>query len=216
MKYILSLIFVISSLLVTLVYSTTPVDSDLFEGNYFNTSCIDAPPYINCQYGNWYMDYIGMQYIYDQNIDLFPTFTVAILDTAIDINHEDIDYNLVRDISTEDNPVLKYDNKEDYAYHGNLVTSLFSAGTIGNGYGGRGIVNTKTLFLSVVSQSDLIVNDDTVSIAYNAQTVLEGIDRLLNPTLTLTLTEGFTKPKIISLSIGVSPKTEINQKGDSF
>lgn len=217
MKFILSLILVLNIFLANPAYSITPVDSPEFEGANHASLCADAPSYIDCLDGNWYLDYIGMPYIYSKNVDiLYTDFTVAILDTAIDTNHEDLDSNIIKDISFDKYLTLRYPILSGYKDHGNLVTSLFSGGVIANQLGGRGIVNTKTLFLSATSVSDLLDSQNqNVSIGYNEITVLEGIDRLLNPSQT-SLNQGYTKPKIISLSVGVSPKTEIATKGHNF
>lgn len=214
MKFILSLTFVLCQLLLSPVYSATPVDSDYFEGNY-NNNCTLSHPNETCQYGNWYLNYIGMNYIYNNDFNLYPDFTVAVLDTAVDLLHEDLDFNIVRDISLDKYSVLRYPHTSWYPNHGNAVIGLFSAGKIGNGLGGRGLVNARTLFLSANSTSDLLDNQgNNFSIGYNANTVLEGIDRLVNPIINST--DGFKAPKIVSLSVGVSPKTELATRGLNY
>lgn len=213
MKIILSFVLVLNLLFVNNVYSMTPVDSPEFSDT---GNCFFPPANATCESGNWYLDYIGMQYVYDNNLDLFPSFTVGLFDTVLDKrnlinNHEDIDYDLIFDLS--DLYGYSYDFKNGYLSHANMTASLFSAGTIANGLGGRGIINAKTLFLSFLAKSDYLdPNGNNYAIGDKNFTVIEGLNRLLNYPNQGT----FSKPKVISISAGISSDTELQRKGINF
>lgn len=197
---------------ITQSYSQTPIDSPEFEGIGHNIECQDSPSNFTCLDGNWYLSYIGMQYIYDININLKPNFTVAVLDCALKIEHEDIDNNLVRDISLENNNVYKYIPGDNFKKHGTATTSLFSGGIIDNDIGGRGIINARTLFLSYLVETYVGSNKE---IAYDIDSLISGFTRLLNPTPELQ-SQGYYRPKIVNFSVGISPKTEFMSKRINF
>jgi hypothetical protein len=131
-----------------------------YSGNLdaLDSNCSFLPAEVECLKGGWYLDYIGMNYIYDNNYDLTPDFTVGIMDTGIGY-HSDIDLCevgqtdcLVTDISDygSNTPIAKIG---EITGHGNAITSIFS-GSRNELNGMRSIVQAKTLFISHSSIGD--------------------------------------------------------------
>ncbi len=156
-------------------FSVTPLHSSNLDDVDIN--CDPFHLVDECLKGGWYLDYIGMQYIYDNDYDLTPNFNVGIVDSSVG-HHVSIDLCdnqgqencLVTDISTPD-----IDNKiipkvGDITSHGNMVTSIFS-GSKNEENGMRSIVQAKTIFVSFHSRDGdndgldiLLLNNPSIKI----------------------------------------------------
>lgn len=164
--------------------------------------------------GGWYILETGIDKLYNEGVNLYPDFTVGVYDAAISLDHEDFHSNIVdlgeNKSSYEEwaqSEYLYFSDKRGQTSHGNMTTGIFSGAKIGNGEGARGVINAKTLF---VSQFHEPLNSQSTcgSTSVDTKACLEN---LINyPTYSSgkildRYSEGYRRPKIISISMALSP-----------
>lgn len=187
MKRLFVIVYII--LFSSFSYADRPLFSvDLDTINY---DISNLPSGVQALTGGWYLNYIGMDYIYEKNINLSPNFYVGILDDSIAPLHENLDTSLIIDISRtynyEDIP-----HKGEITGHGSMVAGLFSAARELPNRGGRSIVKCKTIFQSKLDNVD--------------KPSIEEIDKSFMEIQLARLSSYQLKPRIICCSLSINPE----------